>query len=79
MNPTLDQVFDAIRAMRDRYPDWRFGQLVCNVSMFARGPVPEAVYDVEDEEFVAAAREHLEKRKRVLNVESQSLSNTTSE
>lgn len=70
MNPTLEQIFDAIREMRARYPGWRFGKIVCNVAMWARGPVPEAVWDVEDEEFVAAAREHLEKRKRVLSGEA---------
>ena len=30
-------------------PDVRFGQLVVNLSCIARGPSPEAVWDMEDD------------------------------
>jgi hypothetical protein len=45
------------------YPDWRFGQFVANVAVMARGPQVEAVWDVEDEEFLVAAESHLAQRR----------------
>lgn len=44
-------------------PEVRFGQLVVNLSYLAKGPTNEAIWDVEDEELLAAARRHLEERK----------------
>lgn len=41
-------------------PDVRLGQLVTNLSYLARGLANESVWDVEDEELLAVAREHLE-------------------
>ena len=53
------QLLDALSQVQKAHPSWRFGQLVANVSLFARGPVRSAVYDVEDEELLRAAQEHL--------------------
>jgi hypothetical protein len=47
------------------FPDWRFGQLVANVATAARGPTAEAIWDAEDEEFVAAARRLIERNRDV--------------
>ena len=41
------------------HPEWRFGQLVANVAMWANGPGAEAIWDVEDETFLRAAEEHI--------------------
>lgn len=65
MSPTREEIFVAIREMSDRYPDWRFGQMVVNIANWARDPAPESIWDVEDDEFLAAVREHLEKRRSV--------------
>ena len=40
-------------------PGVRFGQLIANLSYLAKGPTNEAIWDVEDEELLAAARKHL--------------------
>ncbi len=56
---TTQQILEAIAELRKQHPSWRFGQLVANVSFFAKGPVKSAVYDVEDEEFLKAAQDHL--------------------
>lgn len=45
-------------------PDVRFGQLIANLSCSARGPTPEAVWDMEDDELLAVARSHLEDYER---------------
>ena len=53
------QVLEVLAAVWDRHPDSRLGQLVENVAMWAHGPGPEAVYDVEDEAFLKAMKDHL--------------------
>ena len=45
-------------------PDVRFGQLIVNLSCIARGPTPEAVWDMEDDELLAATKSHLEDYER---------------
>ena len=56
------QVLKVLEELSERYPDMRIGQLVANFSSLAKGPTPEAIYDVEDEEFLQAARKHLDKQ-----------------
>ena len=38
-----------------RYPQWRFGQLIANVAGWA----DQEIWDVEDEQLLAAAQSHL--------------------
>ena len=56
---TRQEILRAIEAIWDKYPQWRFGQLVANISYWALEPKAESVWDVEDEQFLRAAREHL--------------------
>ena len=44
-------------------PEVRFGQLIANLSYLAKGPTNDAIWDLEDEELLAAARKHLEERR----------------
>ena len=46
----------AIAELAQRYPDWRLGQLVANVAGWA----DQEIWDVEDEQFLEAARSHLQ-------------------
>jgi hypothetical protein len=48
-------VFAALAELARRYPHWRVGQLVANVAGWADAEV----WDVEDEQLVAAIRSHL--------------------
>jgi hypothetical protein len=48
-------LFEALAELRQCYPDWRLGQLVANVA----GWTDQNVWDVEDEQFLAAVKEHL--------------------
>ena len=41
-------------------PDVRFGQLIANLAVIARGPNPEAVWDMEDDELLEAVKSHIE-------------------
>ncbi len=40
-------------------PDVRFGQLLANLSYMAKSFTAEAIWDVEDDELLSAARSHL--------------------
>ena len=40
-------------------PEYRFGQLVLNLAFLARDDGDRLAWDIEDAEFVAAARKHL--------------------
>ena len=51
-----------LAALSALYPDWRIGQLVANVAWWARGPTNEAIWEIDDEEFLAAAEAHLARR-----------------
>jgi hypothetical protein len=45
-----------IAKLCERYPNWRFGQLIANVAGWA----DREIWDVEDEQLLEAARQHLE-------------------
>ncbi len=44
-----------IAELWERYPQWRFGQLVANVA----GWTDQDLWDIEDEQLLQAAREHV--------------------
>jgi len=53
------EILRALEAMHLQYPEWRFGQMVANISYMALGPKAEAIWDIEDEQFLKAMRDHL--------------------
>ena len=61
MNDSVRQeLFRVLAELSHAQPDVRLGQLITNLSYLARGLSNEAVWDVEDQELLAAARQHLE-------------------
>jgi hypothetical protein len=54
----------ALSELVEHCPDVRFGQLIVNLSCIARAPTPEAVWDMEDDELLAATKSHLEDYER---------------
>ncbi len=61
MTTTRQEIFKALAEMSDRYPDWRFGQMVANISFWAKGPTAQAIWDVEDQQFLDTLKKHLQK------------------
>ena len=57
-----EKILHCIEKLTKIYPDWRFGQLVANVSYWAKGATKSAIWDVNDEEFYNAAMKHIEKK-----------------
>ncbi len=60
------QVLAALDDLSEAYPDWRFGQMLANLVTIARGPENESIWDMEDEELLAAIRWQLEQRREAL-------------
>jgi hypothetical protein len=59
MNETTPaEVFEALAAVAREHPQWRIGQLVANVAGWADAEV----WDVEDDQLLAAATAHLARR-----------------
>ena len=50
------ELLEVLAELRIRYPDWRLGQLICNIAGWA----DIDVWDIEDEQLLAAARAHLD-------------------
>jgi hypothetical protein len=68
MTTTRQQILQAIAEMSQLYPDWRFGEIVMNVATWARTPngLNAPAWDVEDDEFLATMRGHIERRRQAL-------------
>ena len=59
-NTELKQdILKAMMELVEYTPDIRFGQLVANLAVIARGPFPEAVWDMEDDELLMAVQSHV--------------------
>ena len=51
-----EELLSVLHELTAAMPDMRFGQLVVNLSYFAREPSDSCAVDVEDEELLSAAR-----------------------
>ncbi|CAN5217813.1 hypothetical protein BH10PLA2_BH10PLA2_20350 [soil metagenome] len=51
-----DELMTAVAELRSLFPDWRIGQLVANLTQAAGRDREGAIWEVEDEELLMAAR-----------------------
>ncbi len=51
-----DALLEAVAALRQVFPEWRFGQLVANLLTAAGCQEVESIWDVEDEHLLSAAQ-----------------------
>ncbi len=58
-----DELIEAISELRMHFPDWRMGQLVANLVMSTGGGDGDAIWEVEDEQLLAAARRLIERNR----------------
>ncbi len=59
MSNEMQDLVAALAKLIERYPQWRFGQLVCNVASWAGEPPPHEVEKVSEEAMLKAAQSHL--------------------
>lgn len=58
------EILRSLAELVEHTPDVRFGQLIVNLSCIARGPTPEAIWDMEDDELLAATKSHIQDYER---------------
>lgn len=63
-SPVRKELLRTFEELSSLCPDVRFGQLVANLSYMAKGPTNEAIWDVDDEELLKAARKQLAERRK---------------
>lgn len=59
ISPVRQELLHVLADLSGAIPDVRFGQLIANLSTVARGLSAEGLWDAEDDELLAAAREQL--------------------
>jgi hypothetical protein len=62
-NSSRQNILLALGKLSEAYPEWRIGQMIANLAVAARGATAEAIWDVEDEELLAAINSHLDRRR----------------
>ena len=58
------ELLQVLSKLSEHCPEVRFGQLVANLSYLAKGPTNDAIWDLEDDELLAAAHKHLAERRK---------------
>lgn len=57
MNVTVrDELIESLAELRRALPSMRLGQLIANMATVARGAVPGAIWEMEDDELLSAIR-----------------------
>lgn len=59
ISPVRQELLRVLAELSAACPEMRFGQLIANLSTLARGLSAEGLWDAEDEELLAAARQQL--------------------
>jgi hypothetical protein len=57
---TREELHQALAELHAIFPDWRFGQMLAHVATAAGATEAGAVWDLEDEQLLAAARRLIE-------------------
>ena len=60
---TRSQLWAALAELSALSPDWRLGQLICNVADYAGDGETPHVWDATDEQLLAAAKELIRHRR----------------
>lgn len=58
-----EELIEAISELRLLFPDWRMGQLVANLVTAAGGMDAGAIWDMEDDKLLEAARRLIERNR----------------
>jgi hypothetical protein len=75
---TRAELLDALKELGLLFPDWRLGQTLANLAMAAGHPESGAVWDLEDDEALAAARRLIDRNAgRQVDTPNESLQQTT--
>ena len=60
IDPVRQEILQVLGELGEVVPEVRLGQLLANLSYLAGGLSSEAIWNMEDDELLAVARDHLE-------------------
>jgi hypothetical protein len=69
-----DELIESLVELREALPSMRLGQLIANMATVARGAVAGAIWEMEDDELLAAIRWQLEQLSSEAEVNGAGLS-----
>jgi hypothetical protein len=58
-HPTRQEILRQLERLSELAPEVRFGQLIANLAFLAAGPWDQTLWDLEDEQLLAAIQQHL--------------------
>jgi hypothetical protein len=64
ITPTRKAILEHLVEMSELHPDWRFGQMVDNITVMAAEGEPTPTYDVDDSAFLEALKDYLVHRRQ---------------
>jgi hypothetical protein len=64
-NPVRDQLLQNLIELSTLAPEYRFGQMICDLAHMTGNDSPSAAWDVEDAELLKAAEQHIEHWKKI--------------
>ena len=59
ISPVREEILRKLARISELTPELRFGQLIANLAFLADGPWNETLWDLEDEQLLAAIKQHL--------------------
>ncbi len=59
IDPERRELLSVLAELSEASPEYRLGQMLANLVMLARGDAEGAIWDLEDDELLEAARKHL--------------------
>jgi hypothetical protein len=59
INPVRQDILRQLEQLSELAPEVRFGQLIANLAFLAAGPWDQTLWDLEDEQLLAAIQQHL--------------------
>ena len=60
IDPARKEVLRLLEELSETCPEYRFGQMIANLAMLARGDAEGAIWEMEDEELLGAIRWQLQ-------------------
>jgi hypothetical protein len=60
---TTEELIVALSELRALFPEWRMGQMIANLAMAAGKTEPSGIWDIEDDQLLAAARRLIERNR----------------
>jgi hypothetical protein len=57
--PTRQEILRELQQLSELAPEVRFGQLIANLAFLAAGPFDQTLWDLEDEQLLAAIHQHV--------------------